>query len=96
VEVGMVGRHLRGVLVCREASPPHRAVFGLEDGMDLTVTVTVTEVSGGCTVELSADYAVGDGPLSATLERASAGPARREVARAAEQFAARFGRKATA
>lgn len=93
VEVGMVGRHLRGVLVCRELVDGRLAVFGLDEGLDLTITVTVAPVSGGCTVELHAAYSLGEGALSGAMERASIGPARREVARAVEQFAARFGRK---
>jgi len=96
VEVGIVGRHLRGVLVCRALEEPRRAVFGLDDGLDLAITVAVSPVSGGCTVALHAVYSLADGPLNAALERASIGPARREVARAVEQFAARFGRKVTA
>ena len=94
VEVGLIGRHLSGVLVCRELDAPRRARYVLEEGMDLTITITVTGVSGGSSLALVAAYSVGSGPLSGTLERASAGPARREVARAVEQFAARFGRKA--
>lgn len=94
VEVGLIGRHLSGVLVCRELDPPRRARYVLEEGMDLTITIAVTPTSGGCTLELVAAYSVGGGPLSGAVERASAGAARREVARAVEQFAARFGRKA--
>lgn len=94
VEVGLIGRHLSGVLVCRELDPPRRARYVLEEGMDLTITIGVTSTSGGATLELVAAYSVGGGPLSGAVERASAGAARREVARAVEQFAARFGRKA--
>jgi carbon monoxide dehydrogenase subunit G len=93
VEAGFVGRHLRGVLVCRELTPPQRMVLALEEGLDLTVIVDITPVSGGCNVELIARYSVGGGPLSAAVERASQGAARRETARACEQLAARFGRK---
>jgi len=92
VEVGFVGRHLRGVLVCREMVEPKRVVVELEKGLDLRITVDVAAVSGGCTVDISARYAVG-GPLGGAVERASQGAARHEVARAAEQLAARFGRK---
>jgi carbon monoxide dehydrogenase subunit G len=94
VEVGIIGRHLSGVLACRELDPPRRARYVLEEGMDLAIVITVTPTSGGSTLELTAAYSVGGGPLSGAMERASAGPARREVARAVEQFAARFGRKA--
>jgi len=94
VEVGLIGRHLSGVLVCRDLDRPRRARYVLEEGMDLTITIAVAPTSGGCTLELVATYTVGSGPLSGAMERASAGPARREVARAVEQFAARFGRKA--
>jgi carbon monoxide dehydrogenase subunit G len=95
VEAGFVGRHMRGVLVCEEAEEPKRAVMSLEEGLDLRITLTVKPVSGGCNVELTAHYSVG-GPFSGAVERATAGAARREVARAMEQFAARFGRKAAA
>ena len=94
VEVGLIGRHLSGVLVSREHDPPRRARYALEEGMDLTITIAVTPTAGGSTLELVAAYSVGGGPLSGAVERASAGAARREVARAVEQFAARFGRKA--
>jgi carbon monoxide dehydrogenase subunit G len=94
VEVGLIGRHLSGVLVCRELDRPRRARYNLEEGMDLTITIDVVPAAGGCTLELVAAYSVGSGPLSGAMERASAGAARREVARAVEQFAARFGRKA--
>jgi len=96
VEAGLVGRHLRGVLVCTEAVRPERTVMTLEDGLDLVITATVRGVRGGCRVMLTARYTVGNGLTGLALERASAGPARREVARAMEQFAAQFGRKAPA
>ena len=93
VEVGIVGRHLSGVLVCREMAAPRRAVFGLEEGLDLTITLLVEPVgSGSARIELSARYAVGGGPFGGAVERASVGAARREVGRAVEQLAARFGR----
>ena len=95
VEVGIIGRHLRGVLVCREIEAPTRAVYALEDGMELTVVILVVPVGGGCRVELTARYAVGGGPLGGAVERATAGAARHEVARAVENFAARFGRKSS-
>lgn len=93
VEVGIVGRHLQGVLVCREVAPPTRAVFALEDGMELSITIAVAPVPGGSSLELVARYSVGGGPLGGVAERASAPAARREVGRAVEQLAARFGRK---
>ena len=96
VEAGLVGRHLRGVLVCTEALPPERTVMTLEEGMDLIITATVRTVSGGCRVDLIARYSVGNGLTGLAIERASAGPARREVSRAVEHFAAQFGRKAPA
>lgn len=92
VEVGLVGRHLRGVLVCREFVAGARMVLALEDGLDLTVTVTLHPVHGGCRLELIACYAVGPGPLATAVARASAGAARREAARAVEQIAVRFRR----
>jgi hypothetical protein len=93
VEAGLVGKHLRGVLACTEYAAPHRAMFELEDGLDLAVVLEFSEVSGGCRMDVTARYSVGAGPFSGAVERASIGPARREVARAVEQFAARFGRK---
>ena len=95
VEVGFVGRHLRGVLVCREATPPRRVVVELEKGLELRITIEISPVTGGCTVDIRARYSVG-GVLGAPVERASQGAARHEVARAAEQLAARFGRKSGA
>jgi carbon monoxide dehydrogenase subunit G len=92
VEAGLVGRHLRGVLVCTELTPPRRMVLTLEEGLDLTLEVTITPVVGGCSVVMSARYSVG-GPFAGAVEMASQGPARRETARACEQLAARFGRK---
>lgn len=93
VEAGFVGRHLRGVLVVRELTPPRRMVLVLEEGLDLTVTVEVAPVRGGCEVRLQARYSVRGGPFGSAVERASQGAARHEVARAVEQFAARFGRE---
>lgn len=96
VEVGIIGRHLRGVLVCRESEAPVRALYALEDGMELTIAITVHPLTGGCRLDLAARYAVGGGPLGGAVERATAGAARHEVARAVENFAARFGRKTLA
>jgi carbon monoxide dehydrogenase subunit G len=95
VEAGLLGRHLRGVLVCTEAVSPKRTVMTLEEGLELTIVGTVARVNGGCRVELTARYSVGSGITAAAIERASAGPARREVARAVEQFAAQFARRAS-
>jgi carbon monoxide dehydrogenase subunit G len=95
VEVGLIGRHLRGVLVCREIDAPTRAVYALEEGMELTVVIHVQPVGADCRMELTARYAVGVGPLGRSVERATAGAARHEVARALEHFAARFGRKSS-
>jgi carbon monoxide dehydrogenase subunit G len=96
VEVGFLGRHLRGVLVCEELTPPRRIVMVLAEGLDLTITVEVTKVRGGCSVEIIARYSLGGGPLARAVERSSQGAARRETARACEQLAARFGRRAGA
>jgi hypothetical protein len=93
VEAGLVGRHLRGVLVCTELTPPKHMVLTLEEGLDLTVEVTIRKVSGGCSVVMSARYSMSGRPFAGALELASQGPARRETARACEQLAARFGRK---
>ena len=93
VEAGLVGRHLRGVLVCTELTPPTRMVLTLEEGLDLTLEVTIRNVVGGCRVVMSARYSVSGRPFAGAVELASQGPARRETARACEQLAARFGRK---
>jgi len=96
VEVGFLGRHLRGVLVCEELQPPRRMVMTLEEGLDLTITIEVSPVRGGCSVEIIGRYSLGGGPLARAMERSSQGAARRETARACEQLAARFGRRAGA
>ena len=97
VEVGIIGRHLRGVLVCRESAAPVRAVYALEEGMHLSIAIQIHPLPGGCRLELTAEYAVGGGgPLGGAVERATVGAARHEVARAVENLAARFGRKSLA
>lgn len=96
VEVGIIGRHLRGVLACRESDEPARALYALEDGMELTIAIQIHPLTGGCRMEVIARYAVGGGPFGGAVERATAGAARHEVARAVENFAARFGRKSLA
>mgnify|MGYP001443778339 CR=1 FL=1 len=92
VEVGALGRHLRGVLVCDVLDAPKRMVLSLEEGIELSIEVRVRAVRGGSTVDISAKYSVGSGPFSGAVERASQGAARREVARACEQLATHFGR----
>lgn len=94
VEVGFLGKRLKGVLVCKVVDPPRALEMALEEGFDLTITVTVRAVRGGCLVEIGARYSIGGGPLSRAVEMSSVGPARRETARACEQLAARFGRRA--
>lgn len=93
VEAGLVGRYLRGVLVCKELTPPKRMILILEEGMDLTLEVNVRKVGGGCSVTMAARYSVTGRPFAGAVEMASQLPARRETARACEQLAARFGRK---
>jgi carbon monoxide dehydrogenase subunit G len=92
VEAGMVGRHLRGVLLVKEMEEPRRMVLVLEEGLDLTVTVELTPARAGCKLRIEARYSVG-GAFGGAVERASQPAARREVARAVEQLAARFGRE---
>ena len=94
VEVGFLGKRLKGVLACKEVDPPRLLEMSLEEGFDLTITVQVRAVRGGCSVEIGARYSIGGGPLSRAVEMSSVGPARRETARACEQLAARFGRRA--
>jgi carbon monoxide dehydrogenase subunit G len=91
VEAGLVGRHLRGVLLVRTLEDPHLMVLVLEEGLDLTVTVELTPARAGCKLRVEARYSVG-GAFGGAVERASQPAARREVARAVEQLAARFGR----
>ena len=91
VEAGIIGRHLRRILVVEEIAAPERMVLALEEGLDLTVTIELKPVLGGCELRIEARYSVG-GPFGGAVERASQGAARREVARALEQLAARFGR----
>ncbi|MDQ6855621.1 MAG: SRPBCC family protein [Candidatus Dormibacteraeota bacterium] len=95
VEAGLVGRHLRGVLLVKEMVEPKRMVLVLEEGLDLTITIEVTPARAGCTLRVEARYSVG-GAFGGAVERASQLPARREVARAVEQLAARFGREDSA
>lgn len=90
VEASLVGRELRGVLVCTEAVAPERTVMALEEGLDLTIGATVARAGGGSRVTLTARYSVGSGLAARAVERASAGAARREVARAVERLAARW------
>jgi carbon monoxide dehydrogenase subunit G len=92
VEAGLVGRHLRGILLVEEMDPPKRMVLVLEEGLDLTITIDVKPVRGGCELRVEARYSVG-GAFGGAVERASQPAARREVARAVEQLAARFGRE---
>lgn len=92
VEAGLVGRHLRGILLVEEMVPPRRMVLILEEGLDLTITIAVRPVRAGCELRVAARYSVG-GAFGGAVERASQPAARREVARAVEQLAARFGRE---
>jgi carbon monoxide dehydrogenase subunit G len=91
VEAGLVGRHLRGVLTVKTLEEPHLMVLVLEEGLDLTVTVELTPARAGSKLRVEARYSVG-GAFGGAVERASQPAARREVARAVEQLAARFGR----
>jgi len=93
VEAGLVGRHLRGVLMVKTLEEPHLMVLVLEEGLDLTVNVELTPARAGCKLRVEARYSVG-GAFGGAVERASQPAARREVARAVEQLAARFGRDA--
>lgn len=92
VEAGLVGRHLRGVLLVKEMDEPRKMVLVLEEGLDLTVTIEVSPARAGSKLRVEARYTVG-GAFGGAVERASQLPARREVARAVEQLAARFGRE---
>lgn len=91
VEAGLIGRHLRGVLRIEEEEAPTLMVLILEDGLDLTITIELQPVRGGCDLTVTAMYSVG-GAFGGAVERASQLPARRETARAVEQLAAHFAR----
>jgi carbon monoxide dehydrogenase subunit G len=92
VEAGLVGRHLRGILMVRQMDAPKRMVLVLEEGLDLTISIDVKPVRGGCELRVEAVYSVG-GAFGGAVERASQPAARREVTRAVEQLSARFGRE---
>ena len=94
VEAEVAGRSFSGVLACTEDLPPERTVMTIEDGLDLTVTATARPAGRGTRVMLTVRYSVGGGIAGRALERATAGLARREVARAMERFAATFTRAA--
>ncbi len=88
-EVDVPGHRLHGVLVCQEFVPPRRAVYELEGGLDLAIDVTVQPAERGCRLELRVRYAVG-GFAGRAVERATIGPARREIAHALTTLATRF------
>jgi hypothetical protein len=92
-EVEVPGHRLHGVLVCQEYTRPRRAVYVLEDGLDLAIVVAVDPADQGSRVELQVRYRVG-GLAGRTLERATIGPARREIVRALATLAARFQERA--
>jgi carbon monoxide dehydrogenase subunit G len=92
VEAGLVGRHMRGTLVCIEMAAPSRFVLELEGEFDLTINVDVTTVAGGSRIEIGAKYSI-RGFSGRAAERMSAPVARREASRAVEALAARFGRR---
>jgi Polyketide cyclase / dehydrase and lipid transport len=88
-EVEVPGHRLHGVLVCRELEPPRRAVYVLERGLDLSIVITAAPADGGCRLELQVRYTIG-GLAGRALERATIGPARREINNALTTLAARF------
>lgn len=88
-EVEVPGHRLHGVLVCTELEAPRRAVYELEGGLDLAIVVAVQPAGQGCRVELRVRYAIG-GLAGRALERATIGPARREMVHALATLASRF------
>ncbi len=92
VHVSIVGKQFDGILECSEFTPPRQMAFVLKDSLKLTITASVTEVSGGSLMSLTAAYTV-PGPFGGAVEKTTVGAAKREVARAIEQFSAQFGRK---
>ncbi|MGC8461527.1 MAG: SRPBCC family protein [Candidatus Dormibacteria bacterium] len=93
VLVSIVGKQFDGILECSEFSPPDLMAFVLKDSLNLTITARVAPVAGGSSMVLTAAYAV-PGPFGGAVEKTTIGAAKREVARAIEQFSAQFGRKA--
>jgi hypothetical protein len=87
-EVDVPGHRLRGVLVCQQYETPRRAVYVLERGLELAIDVNVYPLAQGCRVELRVRYTVG-GLAGRAVERATIGPARREVVRALSTLAGR-------
>jgi Polyketide cyclase / dehydrase and lipid transport len=88
-EVDVFGHHLHGVLVCQELEAPRRAVYALEGGLDLEIVVAVQPVDQGCRLELRIRYTIG-GFAGRAVERATIGPAQREIERALSNLASRF------
>jgi hypothetical protein len=88
-EVDVPGHRLHGVLVCQEYEPPRRAVYVLERGLELAIDVNVFPVERGCRLQLRVRYTVG-GLAGRAVERATIGPARREVVSALSNLAGRF------
>jgi hypothetical protein len=88
-EVDVPGRRLHGVLVCQELQPPRRAVYGLQGGLDLEIVMEVHPADQGCRLELWIRYTIG-GLAGRAVERATIGPARREIVRALTTLAGRF------
>jgi hypothetical protein len=88
-EVDVPGHRLHGVLVCQELETPRRAVYVLESGLDLAIVVAVHPANRGCRLELRIRYTIG-GFAGRAVERATIGPARREIVRALTTLATRF------
>jgi hypothetical protein len=88
-EVDVPGYRLHGVLVCRELEAPRRAVWALERGLELEIAVTVDPADQGCRLELAIRYRIG-GLAGRAVERATIGPARRQIDQALDNLAARF------
>ncbi len=88
-EVDVPGHRLHGVLVCTQLEAPRRAVYVLEGGLELAIVVAVHPAGQGCRVELQVRYTIG-GLAGRALERATIGPARREIVHALTALAGRF------
>jgi len=88
-EVDVPGHRLHGVLVCQELETPRRAVYVLERGLDLAIVVAVHAAEQGCRLELQVRYTIG-GFAGRAVERATIGPARREIVHALATLATRF------
>jgi hypothetical protein len=77
------------VLVCDELETPRRALYRLESGLDLTISITVEPADQSCRLELGVRFRIG-GFAGGAMERATIRPVRREIVQALSNLAARL------